>query len=137
MPGQHHAWLIALTAILLVGKPVFAADPPSRYGVDAPELAHLGPFAVGVRTLQLRQPAQPDVLAFDAARGSAPLRDRELDVELWYPARPKPGATPVVYTASMPAEPPAAAATFSIPGIAIRDAPPAGEGFPLVVVSHG
>ena len=137
MPGQHHAWLIALTAMLLAGNPVFAADPPSRYGVDAPELAHLGRFAVGVRTLQLRQPAQPDVLAFDAARGSAPLHDRELDVELWYPALPKPGAKPVVYTASMPAEPPSAAAAFSVPGIAVRDAPPAGEGFPLVVVSHG
>jgi predicted dienelactone hydrolase len=137
LSGQHHAWLIGLIAILLVGKPVFAADPPSRYGVDAPELAHLGPFAVGLRTLHLRQSAQPDVLAFDPARGSAPLRDRELGVELWYPARPKPGASPVVYTASMPAEPPATASTFSIPGIAVRDATPAGEGFPLIVVSHG
>ena len=99
MPGQHHACLIAFTAILLVAIPVFAADPPSRYGVDAPELAHLGRFAVGVRTLQFREAAQADVLAFDAARGSAPLRDRELGVELWYPARPKPGAPPVVYTA--------------------------------------
>ncbi len=137
MPGQHHACLIAFAAILLVAKPVTAADPPSRYGIDAPELASLGPFAVGVRTLHFREAAQADVLAFDPASGSAPLRDRELGVELWYPARPKPGASPVVYTASMPAEPPAPPAGFSIPGIAIRDAPPAGEGFPLIVVSHG
>jgi predicted dienelactone hydrolase len=137
LPGQHHAYLIALAAILLVATPAFAADPPSRYGVDAPELAPLGRFAVGVRTLQFREAAQADVQGFDPARGSAPLRDRGLGVELWYPARPKPGAVPVVYTASMPAEPPLPPAAFSIPGIAIRDASPAGEGFPLIVVSHG
>jgi predicted dienelactone hydrolase len=137
LPGQHHACLIALSAVLLVSKPLSAADPPSRYGVDAPELAHLGRFSVGVKTLHFRQTAQADVLAFDPARGSAPLRDRELGVDLWYPARPKPGAASVTYTASMPAEPPAPPATFSVPGIAVRDAPPAGGGFPLIVVSHG
>ncbi|MGO9039056.1 MAG: alpha/beta hydrolase family protein [Steroidobacteraceae bacterium] len=137
MPRQHHACLITLGAILLVAGPVFAADPPSRYGVDAPELAPLGRFAVGVRTLQFREAAQADVMAFDPARGSAPLGDRDFGVELWYPARPKPGSAPVVYTASMPAEPPLPPASFSIPGIAVRDAPPAGEGFPLIVVSHG
>ncbi len=67
---------IALIAVLLVAVHVFAGEPPSRYGVDAPELARLGPYAVGVRTLQLRQAAQADVLAFDPGHGAAPLRDR-------------------------------------------------------------
>ena len=128
---------IALIVMLSASMPVFADGPPSRYGVDAPELAHLGRYAVGVKTLHLREAAQADVLAFDPVHGSAPLRDRELGVELWYPAQPKPGAVHVVYTASFPSEPPAHPARFSVPGIAVRDAPPAGEGFPLIIVSHG
>ena len=45
------------------------AASPGRFGVDAPELARLGDFAIGVRTLHLQEAAQPDVLAFDAASG--------------------------------------------------------------------
>jgi predicted dienelactone hydrolase len=123
-------------AVCCVG-PVLAGAPPSRYGVDAPELAHLGDSAVGVRTIHLVQHGQIDVLAFDAAKGSAPRADRALTVELWYPARPARGAAHVVYTASLPSEPPALPAQFSTPGIAVRDAPPAGTAHPLVIVSHG
>ena len=47
----------AVTASLLLGCAVAfaatAAEPPSRPGVDAPELAHLGAFSVGVRTVTL------------------------------------------------------------------------------------
>ena len=113
------------------------ASPPSRFGVDAPELAPLGSHAVGVRTLHLREAAQPDVLAFDPASGKAPLRVRDLTVDLWYPALPKPGAAPAVYSAQFPSEPPLPPASFSVTGLAVRDAPAAGKGFPLVVVSHG
>jgi predicted dienelactone hydrolase len=123
--------------LLLLSVPVFADEPPGRYGVDAPELARLGPYAVGIKTLQLIERAQPDVLAFDPAQGTAPVRDRVLGIELWYPAHPNPGALPVTYTGSLPSEPPAPPAQFSIPGIAVRDAPYAGEGFPLIIVSHG
>jgi predicted dienelactone hydrolase len=128
---------IVLLAIVSWVGVVVAGEPPSRFGVDAPELAHLGTYAVGVKTLHLVQHGQVDVLAFDAAKGSAPLVDRALAVELWYPARPAPAAARVVYTASLPSEPPAPPARFSIPGIAIRDAPSSGTGHPLVIVSHG
>jgi predicted dienelactone hydrolase len=118
-----------------------AAEPASRFGVDAPELAGLGSYAVGVRTLELSEPAQSDVLAFDAAKGAVPLRDRKLVVELWYPAKPRPGAKPEVYAASLPSEPPAAPAHFTVAGIAVRGASAAdlsaGGVFPLVIVSHG
>src|ERR1700722_5717398 len=123
-------------AVCCVG-PALPGGPPTRYGVHAPEPAHLGDFAVGVRTIHLVQHGQIDVLAFDAAKGSAPLADRALTVELWYPARPARGAAHVVYTASLPSEPPALPARFSIPGIAVRDAPPTGTAHPLVIVSHG
>jgi predicted dienelactone hydrolase len=114
-----------------------SGEPPSRYGVDAPELAPLGAFEVGVRTLHLVQHAQADVLAYDAAKGAAPLVDRALTVDLWYPALPHAGAASVVYRASLPSEPPAPPAFFSVPGIAVRDARAAGTRLPLVIVSHG
>lgn len=122
---------------VLTAAPVAAGGAPSRFGVDAPELARLGSFEVGVRTLHLVARDQPDVLAFDTTHGTAPRRDRALTVDLWYPARPKAGARPVTYTARFPAEPPAPPVRFSVPGIAVRDAAPAGTAYPLVVVSHG
>jgi predicted dienelactone hydrolase len=117
--------------------PVFAAEAPSRFGVDAPELARPGLDAVGVKTLHLVQPGQLEVLAFDAAKGTAPVADRSLTVELWYPARPATGAPRVIYTGTLPSEPPAPPARFSVPGVAVRDAPPSGTNHPLVLVSHG
>ncbi len=129
--------LILLALLVVCAEPVAAGGPPSRYGVDAPQLAPLGEHAVGVRTLRLVQHGQADVLAFDAARGAAPLVDRVLTVELWYPAHPASNAARVQYTAELPSEPPAPPKKFSIPGIAVRDAPPAGSGLPLVIVSHG
>lgn len=125
-------WLAALAA-----ASAFAGEVPSQFGVDAPELARLGEFGVGVKTLQLVEPDQVDVLSFDAGRGRASRRDRALTVDLWYPARPKAGAPRVVYSASLPAEPPASPARFSVPGIAVRGADAAGAGYPLVIVSHG
>lgn len=129
---------ILLAAICLMAAAAAAADePPSRFGVDAPELAALGEFSVGVRTIYLVEHTQADVLAFDAARGAAPERDRMLTVDLWYPARISSMAARETYTAAFPAEPPAPPARFSVPGIAVRDARPAGGDYPLVVVSHG
>jgi predicted dienelactone hydrolase len=120
-----------------VPAPQSAPNPPSRFSVDAPELAPLGRYAVGVKTLHLREAAQADVLAFDAASGTAPLSNRDLTVDLWYPAATAPGAAAAVYSARFPSEPPAPPASFSVTGLAVRDAAAAGKGFPLVVVSHG
>jgi predicted dienelactone hydrolase len=121
----------------VVFEPLRAGEIPSQYGVDAPELAHPGQFSVGFRQLTLTQRDQADVLAFDPAKGTAPHRDRVLAVDVWYPAMLKAGATPVVYQAALPAEPPAPPVSFSVPGVAVRDAAAAGTGFPLVIVSHG
>jgi predicted dienelactone hydrolase len=114
-----------------------AHEPPSRPGVDAPELAKLGPFGVGVRTIEIVDYAQVDVLAFDPATGAAPKRDRTLMVDLWYPADVAADASAEVYSGSLPAEPPAPPTHFTIPGIAVRDAKPVAGRFPLVIVSHG
>ncbi|MGA2710448.1 MAG: alpha/beta hydrolase family protein [Steroidobacteraceae bacterium] len=130
---------VAIGASLMVAGAIFAAAdrPPSLFGVDAPELAPLGAYSVGVRTLHLVQHAQVDVSAFDAVRGTAPERDRALNVDLWYPARTGARAKRETYTAVLPGEPPAGPVRFSVAGIAVRDARPAGSGYPLVVVSHG
>src|SRR5271155_4630581 len=105
-----------LAILFSCAAPALAGEPPSRPGVDAPELAHLGDSAVGVKTLHLVQHGQIDVLRYAADKGAV-LADRPLTVELWYPALAKPGAPRVVYAASLPAEPPAPPARFSIPGI--------------------
>ena len=135
--------VIMLSVVMLAGgltmvfEPLRAGEIPSQFGVDAPELAHPGRFGVGIRRLTLTQPDQADVLAFDPAKGTAPHRDRVLAVDVWYPATLKPGAVPVVYQAALPAEPPAPPVSFSVPGVAVRDAAAAGTGFPWVIVSHG
>ena len=107
-------------------SPDYAGGPPSVFGVDAPELAALGPLQVGVRTLTSVEAAQPDVLALDPKTGSAPKKDRTLTVDVWYPAMKLPGARRETYSGNLPSEPPAPPATFTVPGIAIRDARPAG-----------
>ena len=112
-------------------------SPPSEFGVDTPELAHVGEFAVGVRTLHLVENDQQDVLGFDATSGTFAKSDRDLTVDIWYPARVPAGAKRETYSASLPGEPPASPFEFSVPGIAVRDALPAGTALPLVIVSHG
>jgi predicted dienelactone hydrolase len=130
--------LFAAVAVLGACQVGAAAAPPSQFGVDAPELARLGEFAVGVRTLALVQRKQEDVLGFDSARGSVPKSDRTLTIDLWYPALAPAGAQREVYSGSLPSELPASApANFTVPGIAVRDAPPAGKAHPLIVVSYG
>lgn len=107
---------------------------------DAPELAPRGKWPVGVRTLDLLNPGQVDILHFDKEAGKAPLYDRPLKIELWYPAVIPPGKSEQIsYESAMPGTPaPGAPKTFLVPGKALRDAPPAaGERFPLVIVSHG
>jgi predicted dienelactone hydrolase len=126
-------------AVLWLGLNAAQAEPPfSRPGVDAPALAALGPYGVGVRTLALTEVDVPDLSAFDKAKGAAPLKDRKLVVELWYPARTRPGDTAVTYSGALPSEAMGQVAAFTVSGIAVRDAPADAHGpFPLIIMSHG
>ncbi len=130
-------------ALLIMGALALApaagrAAPDSRPGVDAPELAALGAHAVGVSTISLVEPAVPDLAAFDRAKGAPPLRDRTLQVEVWYPAEARPGDTPVTYHDTLPSEARGQEAAFAIEGLAVRAAPADRRGpYPLVVLSHG
>ena len=129
---QHRVKSILLGALLLcatVAGAAAAGEAPSRPAVDSPELARLGEFAVGVRTITLVDHNAVDVLA--------PHHDRPLQVDIWYPATAASGAQPETYRASLQSEPPAPPVDFSMPGIAVRDARPIAGHYPLIIVSHG
>ncbi len=108
---------------------------------DAPQLAAEGNYAVGVRTLDLVHSGQIDILKFDKDSGKAPLYDRPLKVEVWYPAAMAAGQEQrVVYPSAMPGTEPRTSGpkSFDIAGKAARDAAPVkDQRFPLVIVSHG
>ncbi|HEX5639242.1 MAG TPA: dienelactone hydrolase, partial [Burkholderiaceae bacterium] len=127
--------LLALS--LAVAAVATAADAPSRTGIDAPELAALGKYAVGVRSITLVDRNQLDLGAIDPRTGIPAQHDRSLKVEIWYPAMDVAGATPVTYADAMESEPPAPPAWFKIPGLAVRDAKAEGSRFPLVILAHG
>ncbi len=123
------AALAGLAALVATG-----AALPSVPGIDAPELAALGPDKIGFRTLRLVHKAQPDFSSADPAAAKA---DRALMVDLWYPATVRRGARMATYRAAFWGEPPRGAVSFTVPGLAFPGAAPRGKGYPLVILSHG
>jgi predicted dienelactone hydrolase len=135
-----HPGTALCSAFLLLFAALSAAETPPVYfsvpPADAPELAKRGPYAVGVRTLSVTNPGQPDILNFSKETGKAPLYDRPLTLEVWYPAALAAGQEERTDYEMVLAGP--APKTFHIAGKAARDATPAKGGpFPLVIVSHG
>jgi predicted dienelactone hydrolase len=135
---------VILTALVCLSPACFAQQGPQTFysvpAVDAPELAARGSYSVGVRTIDLVNPQQVDILKLDPKTRKAPLYDRPLKIEVWYPALIPAGAEErTYYEAAMPLPPaPGAPKTFITAGKALRDAKPVtGKTFPLVVVSHG
>ncbi|MFX8980365.1 hypothetical protein ABTN12_19440, partial [Acinetobacter baumannii] len=63
--------------------------------------------------------------------------DRVLPLRIWYPAKVNPAAPRATYTASLVGEPGTPPATFTVPALAVQDAPAAGKGYPVVLLSHG
>jgi len=138
MKATRNLFASGLLALSLAALAVAtAAAAPSRTGIDAPELAALGRYAVGVRSITLVDRNQLDLDAIDPKTGVPAQRDRNLKVEIWYPAVAVAGATPVTYEDELVSEPPAPPARFKIPGLAARDAKADGGRFPLVIVAHG
>jgi predicted dienelactone hydrolase len=136
--------LISLQAAFLTGLLLYAAYSVSQdfYSVpssDAPELAARGTYAIGVRTEKIVNSNQIDILNFDKSTNKAPLYDRALVIEIWYPATIPAGqieqTTYAMPLAGGPSSQPAK--NFNIAGKALRDAIPVAKKFPLVVISHG
>lgn len=135
-PASFFVCAVCLLSHAQPAPPVYFSQP----GVDAPELATLGKYAVGVRTVDLVNPGQIDILNFNKETGQAPRYDRPLKVEVWYPAVvPQGSEARTTYDFRLPSRPGAPpAAVIPLPGLALRDAAPVrNESFPLVVVSHG
>lgn len=98
---------------------------------DAPELAAPGAFPIGVRTFELVNPGQIDIL--NVTEDAIPTYDRPLTVEAWYPAADgtAPGTTYDTILRD-------GSTAVQLQGQAARDAAPAsGATFPLIVISHG
>jgi len=101
----------------------------------APELAHYGPYDIGVRTLEVTDRNRIDVLKTTAGAPAARY-DRTLTLEAWYPAQPHASARPPGAYRAITRDP---SVTATLHGKAQRDAPPVApaDPFPLVIVSHG
>jgi predicted dienelactone hydrolase len=129
--------LLACVSLPSLAQSVPAAlRAPSVPDIDAPELAALGPDAAGMTTRIIAVHDRLDPLASLAA-GHEVHADRVLHLRIWYPARPGVTSPVVTYSATLSGEQGHPDANFTVPGIAHANAEPAGEHFPVVVLSHG
>jgi len=121
---------------------VFAQDDEFVFGdslPDAPELAARGDYGVGVRTLELVNPDQIDIINLSEENPDARY-DRPLTVEIWYPAIIPDGSEEMTtYESYLGRADQDNVEAFSFAGRALRDAEPdlSGGAYPLVIVSHG
>lgn len=119
-------WVGLITAFastnLYAAEQLFTEQP----GV-MPELAKSGEYSVGVKTIEVVNPAQMDVTDFTSKK------DRSLTLEVWYPSKINSKSQKATYKNITRLHKP-----FELQGDAYRNASAIKEGkFPLVVLSHG
>jgi predicted dienelactone hydrolase len=115
-------FLATYSGLAHTAEQLYSSQPPIT-----PDLAASGAWPVGVRALSIVHRDQLD------ARDFRTLANRELVLEVWYPAEPAADAPYATYENVTRLH-----KTFSLQGEAYRAAPPvAGTRFPLVVLSHG
>ena len=134
---QKHLGLTARAMALgLMGTAAAAENRVDRQLPNAPELAAYGDHAVGMRTLEMTNPDQIDILAIDPAvdkPDEMPRYDRPLTVEMYYPAAEGAEGETTFKTFLRDGT-----TEVTLEGQAMRDVDPAtGETFPLVLISHG
>lgn len=126
---------LAAAAMLLTIAAAHAENRIDTQRPDAPELADYGDLPIGVRTVSMSDPGRVDILAIDPEAtkpDTLPIYDRELTVEIWYPAtQDATGET------SFPAFIRDGKTEVTLVGRAMRDAKIADGRWPLVIVSHG
>ena len=129
MAGRPRWSMLLAGALGLAGAGASPAqDAPARPPVDAPELARLGAWPVGVADEEIVQPRQ-----VDPSQGRAP-GDRHLPLLIWYPASVAgPGTT---YHTALSGEN-GVDVPFDLPGLATPGAAAAPGRFPLVILAHG
>jgi predicted dienelactone hydrolase len=128
---------LLLAALILAAQSTSMMAQENRIDMirpDAPELAVPGPHAIGVRTIELINKDQINILNVEAGKDH-PRYDRPLTVEVWYPA--VGGEIGGTYEGVFLRD---GVTQVSLKGRAVRDAQPkkAETGaWPLVVISHG
>jgi predicted dienelactone hydrolase len=132
----HKAIIRTLTALALAaGTLAHAQDNRvDTIRIDAPELAKFGKFSIGVKTLQMTNPKQLDILKAKAGE-PIPSYDRPLTVEVWYPGKASDAPASGQYRTTIRDS---KIATV-LSGKATREAAPDASGapYPLVIISHG
>ena len=127
---------MALVTHLLAGY-AMAENRIDTQRPDAPELAAYGSYEIGTRPITMINPNQLDVLALDPSMDAPdplPTYDRELVVQMWYPAFPGASGSNALRAFLRDAT-----TEVDLYGQATLWAAPtvnAGS-FPLVIVSHG
>jgi len=113
--------------------------------LPVPRLPDLtGPYPVGTVSYHWIDPSRDEIYTDD------PSDRREIMVQLWYPAEPMPGATPVPYLPDVAVAGPAIARVLGLPsfvlghlGLVRTHALPGAEvsaarpGYPVLIFSHG
>jgi len=132
--------MLVLPVLFALGLPHANAQAENRIDgqrPDAPELAAYGAHSIGVRTLEMVNPGQIDILKINPKEpkpDTLPRYDRPLTVDVWYPA--EKGATG---STTLNAYIRDGKTQVELQGKAVRDAAPAGDvsGLPFVLISHG
>lgn len=104
---------------------------------DAPELAAYGKHSIGVRTLEVLNLQQINMLKLDPAQAKPkvlPHYDRPLTLEVWYPAVNGSQGNTILKAYMRDGK-----TEVELHGKAVRDAKPevSKQAFPLVLISHG
>lgn len=137
-----YAMTVAATLSAWLAPTEFANAQDNRIDTiraDAPALAQYGSLAVGVKTIQLVNPKQLDIVKAKAGE-PIPTYDRPLTVEVWYPAKPAAAAAADTLGAGQYRAITRDGKTeVTLFGKAVRDAAADASGgpYPLLIISHG
>ena len=129
----------AVSVWLAISSPALAQDNRiDTIRADAPDLAAYGKMAVGVKTIQLVNPKQLDIVKAKAGEPT-PTYDRPLTVEVWYPAKPTAAETSAATAGQYRVFARDPKTEVTLYGKAIRDAQAEATGgpYPLLIISHG
>ena len=140
---QAPAWRVALLAVLGLLLFVLAAALPIILPVpQLPEPS--GPYTIGTTIYHLVDKNRPEIF------GDDPGGDREMMLQVWYPAEPDSSETPGPYFDQLDVAAPVIAERLGLPSFflghldlakthAVTDAPPYSDGlnYPMLLFSHG
>src|SRR6056297_1385686 len=129
MMKKYVVALLLLIPVLFFATDDFLIGDPLP---DAPDLAYRGDYSVGVRTLEVVNEDQIDILSY-SEDNPTPKYDRPLTLEVWYPAEIPETRNELGYYVDEQFR----NESIVYKGRALRDAVPLQEDFPLIIVSHG